>query len=129
MWQVNYFENEPLLRPTLTSQNASRYFFRFYALFPPLKCQNCLYIFKNCLVAFFGIMIWCEKSSLDTRAIITRGLYTFCPIFHYALYCTAVYNTERLIFHDSFLPITFIRMPSMLQQKIDYALSCTYQIR
>ena len=39
--------------------------FCFYALFPPLKCQNCLYIFKNCLVAFFVIIIWCEKSSLD----------------------------------------------------------------
>ena len=34
-----------------------------------------------------------------TRTIIIWGLYIFYPIFH----CRAVYNAERLIFHDSFL--------------------------
>ena len=36
------------------------------------------------------------------RAIITHGLYMFYPIFHCGLYCRAVYDAERLIFHDSF---------------------------
>ena len=35
-----------------------------------------------------------------TRAIITWGLYIFNPSFHGSLYCRAVYNAERLIFHD-----------------------------
>ena len=33
------------------------------------------------------------------RAIITRGLYIFYPIFHCSLYCRAVYNAEQLMFH------------------------------
>merc|ERR1719189_2851947 len=37
-----------------------------------------------------------------TRAIITRGLYVFYPIFQRGLYCRAVYDEEQLIFHDSF---------------------------
>ena len=37
-----------------------------------------------------------------TCAIITRGLYIFYSIFQCGLYCRAVYNAERLIFHDSF---------------------------
>ena len=35
-----------------------------------------------------------------TRAIITRGLCIFYPIFHCGLYCRVVYNAKRLIFHD-----------------------------
>ena len=31
-----------------------------------------------------------------TRAIISRGLYTFCPIFHCGLYCRAVSITDNL---------------------------------
>ena len=31
-----------------------------------------------------------------TRAIISRGLYTFYPIFHCGLYCRAVSITENL---------------------------------
>ena len=37
------------------------------------------------------------------RAIITRGLYFFYSIFHCGLYCRAVYNVERVVFHGSFL--------------------------
>ena len=33
-----------------------------------------------------------------TRAIITRGLYLFYPIFHCGLYLRAVYTAERLVF-------------------------------
>ena len=33
-----------------------------------------------------------------TRAIITRGLYFFYPIFHCGLYLRAVYTAERLVF-------------------------------
>ena len=36
-----------------------------------------------------------------TRAIITRGLYLFYPIFHCGLYLRAVYIAERLV-HESF---------------------------
>ena len=36
------------------------------------------------------------------RAIITRGFYIFYPIFHCSLYFRAVYNAERLVFHDFF---------------------------
>ena len=32
-----------------------------------------------------------------TRAIITRGLYLFYPIFHCGLYLRAVYTAERLV--------------------------------
>ena len=32
-----------------------------------------------------------------TRAIITRGLYFFYPIFHCGLYLRAVYTAERLV--------------------------------
>ena len=38
----------------------------------------------------------------QTHAIKTRGLYIFNPSFHCGLYCRAVYNAERSIFHDSF---------------------------
>ena len=37
-----------------------------------------------------------------TRAIITRGLYFFYPIFHCGLYSRAVYAAERLVLPDSF---------------------------
>ena len=37
------------------------------------------------------------------RSIISRDLYIFYPIFHRGLYCRAVYNAERLTFHDLFL--------------------------
>ena len=43
-----------------------------------------------------------RQSRYRTRAIISRGLYNFYPIFHCGLYCRAVYNAEWLIFHDSF---------------------------
>ena len=33
-----------------------------------------------------------------TRAIITRGLYLFYPIFHCGLYLRAVNTAERLVF-------------------------------
>ena len=33
-----------------------------------------------------------------TRAIISRGLYFFYPIFHCGLYFRAAYTAERLIF-------------------------------
>ena len=33
-----------------------------------------------------------------TRAIITRGLYLFHPIFHCGLYLREVYIVERLVF-------------------------------
>ena len=33
-----------------------------------------------------------------TRAITTRGLYLFYPIFHCGLYLRAVYTAERLVF-------------------------------
>ena len=36
-----------------------------------------------------------------TRAILSRGLYIFYPIFHYGFYCRAVYDAEPLIFHVS----------------------------
>ena len=36
-----------------------------------------------------------------TLTIITHGLHIFYPIFHCGLYCRAVYNAERLIFHDT----------------------------
>ena len=32
-----------------------------------------------------------------TRAIITRGLYLFYPIFHCGLYLREVYTAERLV--------------------------------
>ena len=32
-----------------------------------------------------------------TRAIITRGLYLFHPIFHCGLYLREVYTAERLV--------------------------------
>ena len=43
-----------------------------------------------------------EKFIYQTHAIINRRLYIFYPIFHCGLYCRAVYNAERLIFHGSF---------------------------
>ena len=42
------------------------------------------------------------RLNYSMRAIISRGLYIFYPIFHCGLYCRAVYNAERSIFHDSF---------------------------
>ena len=38
--------------------------------------------------------------SVRKHAIISRGLYTFYPIFHCGVYCGAVYIAERLIFPD-----------------------------
>ena len=43
-----------------------------------------------------------QQSKYRTRAIISRGLYIFYPIFHCGLYCRVVYNAERLLFCDSF---------------------------
>ena len=43
---------------------------------------------------------WWDIFSFDiyrTRAIITRGLYSFYPIFHCGLYLRAVYTAERLV--------------------------------
>ena len=60
------------------------------------------------------------SANFRTRAIISRGLYIFYPIFHRSLYCRGVYNAERLIIHDSFLFIlTFIRTASNSKQKIE----------
>ena len=53
----------------------------------------------NLLYGFWEVMSLIYR----TRAIITRGLYSFYPIFHCGLYCRAVYTAERLVFHDSFL--------------------------
>ena len=53
-----------------------------------------------------------EKANYRTHAIITRGFYTFYPIFHCGLYCRAVYDAEWLIIHYSFIS-------SKLQQKIE----------
>ena len=40
----------------------------------------------------------CFRFIYRTRAIITRGLYLFYPIFHCGLYLRAVYTAERLVF-------------------------------
>ena len=37
------------------------------------------------------------ENKYRTRAIITRGLYLFYPIFHCGLYLRAVYTAERLV--------------------------------
>jgi hypothetical protein len=62
-----------------------------------------------CLIYSFCVGISTGKtpqvSIIFKSAIITRGLYIFYPIFHCGLYCRAVYNAERLIFHDSFSAI------------------------
>ena len=39
------------------------------------------------------------KIRYRTRAIITRGLYLFYPIFHCGLYLRAVYTAARSVFH------------------------------
>ena len=44
------------------------------------------------------IILMLRRSVYRTRAIITRGLYLFYPIFHCGLYCRAVYIVERLVF-------------------------------
>ena len=51
-----------------------------------------------------------------TRAIISHGLYIFYPIFQFGLYCRAVYNSERLIFCDSF-NLAFLKTPYKSQEK------------
>ena len=38
-----------------------------------------------------------QLTNYRTRAIITRGLYFFYPIFHCGLYLRAVYTAERLV--------------------------------
>ena len=68
--------------------------------------SNCRLLAKwNYGVKQIGENIWWISSdcAYRTRAIITRGLYFFYPIFHCGLYCRAVYTAERLVFHDSFL--------------------------
>ena len=37
-----------------------------------------------------------QKDTYHTRAIISRGLYIFYPIFHCGLYCRAVSITDIL---------------------------------
>ena len=37
-----------------------------------------------------------KATNYHTRAIITRGLYIFYPIFHCSLYCRAVSVTDNL---------------------------------
>ena len=57
----------------------------------------------NFAIAKYKALHACQSSTYCMlRAIITRGLDIFYPIFHWALYCRAVYNAERLIFHDFF---------------------------
>ena len=55
------------------------------------------------------------------RAIITRGLYIFYPIFHYDLYCRAAYNAERLIMQSG-----YYFMILFLQQKIELTQCLSY---
>ena len=43
-------------------------------------------------------------SNYRTRAIISRGLYFFYPIFHCGYYCREACTAERLIFHNYFFP-------------------------
>ena len=46
------------------------------------------------------------KLKYRTRAIITRGLYLFYPIFHCGLYCRAVYIAARLVYSGIFFFIS-----------------------
>ena len=53
-----------------------------------------------------------------TRANIIDDLYIFSPVFPCGLYCSEVYNEVQLRLHY-FFHLTFIRMPSKLQPKIE----------
>ena len=48
-------------------------------------------------VIFLNPKKYTEILIYRTRAIITRGLYYFYPIFHCGLYMRAVYTSERLV--------------------------------
>ena len=53
---------------------------------------------KNIVLIFLPFcMLSSNNNMYRTRAIITRGLYLFYPIFHCGLYSRAVYTAERLV--------------------------------
>ena len=66
-----------------------------------------------------------HTSIYRTHAIISRGLYIFYLIFHCSLYCRAVYNAKRLLFHDFFLiwPL-WGRHPKRSRNSGTYVLTC-----
>ena len=57
------------------------------------KLQN---VFKQFPNLSFESMYYMAKSNYRRRAIITRGLYIFHPVFHCGLYCRAVSFTDNL---------------------------------
>ena len=50
----------------------------------------------------------------------------FYPIFHCGLYCRAVYNAERLIFHDSFLSSNLYKEAIQVATKKQYSTYYVY---
>ena len=54
-----------------------------------------MYFYWKCTQELHG-------SNYRTRAIITRGLYLFYPIFHCGLYFRAGYIAERFELHRNF---------------------------
>ena len=54
-------------------------------------------LFLHLFVSMGQNLFW--KSSI---LFFKNLLYIYYPIFHCSLYCRAVYDAERLIFHDSF---------------------------
>ena len=70
-----------------------------------MSSLNVLFIFrKKYMYTVFPRELFFFESRISrkfkycTRAIITRGLYFFHPIFHRGLYLRAVYTAERLVF-------------------------------
>ena len=63
---------------------------------------GCCQIFEIKIKFFGGFFLPCVIINnifiYRTRAIITRGLYLFYPIFHCGLYLRAVCTAERLVF-------------------------------
>jgi hypothetical protein len=71
----------------------------------------------------FYIPMWIFFFIYRTRAIITRGLYFFYPVFHCGLYLRAVYTAERLIFTWIFF---HLKSPQNLLRQKDEDLSALF---
>ena len=64
--------------------------------------KNGLKTQKMHFLPVLGLMSESLTAIYRTRAIITRGLYFFYPIFHCGLYFRAVYTAERFELQGNF---------------------------
>ena len=63
----------------------------------PLKPLRHTEIYSLILQLSAGKRYWHGQCTYHTRTIISCGLYNSYPIFHYSLYCRAVYIAERFV--------------------------------